>query len=225
MSRSRYGIVAVTAIGLLLGVLAVTQFRSREVFTRSLTAESASSLTTLIAQISDRNRALRDEIFALRLRLEAAQSETQSGETALKELREQMQQFRVATAVTRVTGSGVEVRIEGPFDERAMSDLVNELRNAGGEAIAVNGVRIGPRAWFGKAPDGLAIGDRVVSSPYRVQAIGAPETVAVALTRTGGIIGQLGLIYGRTRFIVTQETALDLPPAAPSEFVVARPAR
>lgn len=225
MKRSRYGIVAVTAVALVLGLLAVTQFRSREVFSRALTAESAASLTTLIAQISDRNSALRDETFALRLRVEGAQAETQSGQVALKELREQLQQLRVATAVTRVTGPGVEVRIEGPFDERAMNDLVNELRNAGAEAIAINGVRVTPRTWFGKAEGGVVVAERVVTTPYRVQAIGAAETIAVALTRTGGIIGQLSLIYGRTRFTVTQESALDLPPGTSSELVVARPPR
>ena len=225
MRRSRYGIVALTAVAVLLGALAVTQYRAREVFSRTLTAESASSLTTLIANISDRNNALRDEIFVLRLRVEAAQGASQSGEATLRELREQLQQLRVAAAITDVAGPGVEVRIEGPFDERAMSDLVNELRNAGAEAIAVNGVRVGPRSWFAKVPTGIAIDTRAVTGPYSVLAIGAPETIAVALTRTGGIVGQFGLIYGRTRFLVTQQRALELPAGRIAEFSVARPAR
>jgi hypothetical protein len=35
--------------------------------------------------------------------------------------------------------------------------------------------------------------------------------VYVAMTRTGGIIGQFQLIYRSTHFGVTKETALDLP--------------
>src|SRR5437868_12367951 len=157
MRQSRFGVVALTAIALLLGLLAVTQYRAQDVFSRTLTAENAASLTTLIAQISDRNSALRDEILSLQLRLDAAQGKTQTGETAVRELREQFQQLQVAAAVTSVSGPGVEVRIDGPFDDRAMSDLVNELRNAGAEAIAVNGSRVGPRAWFAGADSGIVI--------------------------------------------------------------------
>jgi hypothetical protein len=36
----------------------------------------------------------------------------------------------------------------------------------------------------------------------------------VAMTRTGGIIGQFELIYRSTRFSVARESALDLPSLA-----------
>lgn len=225
MRKSRYGLMAVTATALLLGVLFVTQYRAQDVFTRTLTAENASSLTTLIAQISDRNSALRDEIFALRLRLDAAQGASQSSEVAVRELREQFRHVQVAAALTPVSGPGVEVRVEGAFDERAMSDLVNELRNAGAEAIGANGQRIGPRSYFDGSNGTIAIDGREVASPYVLHAIGSPETISVALTRTGGIIGQFGLIYARTRFLVKEERVLDLPAAAKVDFVVAKPAR
>ncbi len=225
MRSRRYGIAAVTAVGVLLGVLVVTQYRAQDVFSRTLTAENASSLTTLIAQISDRNTALRDEILALRLRVDSAQGASQSSEVALRELREQFQQVQVAAALTPLSGAGVEVRIEGPFDDRATSDLVNELRNAGAEAIGINGQRIGPRTWFARATGGVMVDGQLVSTPYRVQAIGSPETISVALTRTGGIIGQFGLIYGRTRFLVTQEKLIDLSAAPRTDFVVAKPAK
>lgn len=225
MTRSRFGLVAVTAVAVLLGGLAVTQYRAREVFSRTLTAENAASLTTLIATISDRNNALRDEIFTLRLRVDAAQGASQSRQVEMRELREQVNQLRVAGAVSEAAGPGVEVRIEGPFDERALGDLVNELRNAGAEAVGVNGVRVGPRSWFGRTGSGVALDGRQLASPYGVVAIGAPETIAVALTRTGGIIGQLSLIYGRTRFVVTQQRAIELPAAPSLPFVIGKPER
>jgi uncharacterized protein YlxW (UPF0749 family) len=212
MRRSRYGLVAVTLTALVLGVLVVTQYRAQDVFSRTLTAENASSLTTLIAQISDRNTALRDEIFALRLRLDSAQGASQSSEVAVRELREQFRQVQVAAALTAVSGPGVEVRVEGSFDERAMSDLVNELRNAGAEAIAVNASRVGPRSWFGPGSSGTLVVDGIeVRGPWIVRAIGDPEVLYVAMTRTGGIVGQFELIYQRTKFTVGRETSLDLP--------------
>jgi uncharacterized protein YlxW (UPF0749 family) len=225
MRASRFGIVAITAVALVLGLLAVTQYRAQDVFSRSLTAENAASLTTLIAQISDRNSALRDEILSLQLRLDAAQGKTQTDEATMRELREQFQQLQVAAAVTPVTGPGVEVRIDGPFDDRAMSDLVNELRNAGAEAIGINGSRVAPRAWFAPGNNGVVVDGRLMTSPYRVQAIGAPSTISVAMTRVGGIVGQLGLIYSKTRFTVAEQNIIDLPAAPNVAFQVAKPAR
>ena len=41
--------------------------------------------------------------------------------------------LRVFSAESAVSGPGIAIRIDGAFDERALSDLVNELRNAGAE--------------------------------------------------------------------------------------------
>jgi len=104
------------------------------------------------------------------------------------------------------------VRIDGPFDEKALSDLVNELRNAGAEAISMNGLRIGPRSWFGLTVDGALTIDAVaVPGPWTISAIGSPDVLYVAMTRTGGIVGQFELIYRGTRFVVSRETTLELP--------------
>jgi uncharacterized protein YlxW (UPF0749 family) len=114
--------------------------------------------------------------------------------------------------MSAVSGSGITVRVDGAFDERALSDLVNELRNAGAEAIAVNTARVGPRSWFGATADRALMVDTVpIRGPWQVRAVGAPDVMYVAMTRTGGIIGQFELIYKGTRFDVSKESALELP--------------
>lgn len=210
--RSRVGIASVTCLALLLGVLVVSQFRSRETFARSLERETPESLTTLIADLNDRNAALRGEIFDLRLQVERAQGSVEGGQGSLEALQHQLADLRVFSARSEVTGPGISVRIAGQFDERALSDLVNELRNAGAEAIAVNDVRVGPRAWFGSgAPGSLVVSGASVPGPWTVRAIGDTEVLYVAMTRTGGIVGQFAVIYRGTAFSVVREAALDLP--------------
>jgi uncharacterized protein YlxW (UPF0749 family) len=210
--RSRVGALAVAAMALVLGVLVVSQFRSREAFSRTLQQETPESLATLIANLNDRNRQLQVEIFDLRLRLDRAQSSVSGGQGSLDESEKQLAQLRVFSARSAVTGPGIGVRVDGQFDERALSDLVNELRNAGAEAIAVNDSRVGPRSWFGPGSSGTLVVDGTeVRGPWIVRAIGDPEVLYVAMTRTGGIVGQFELIYQRTRFTVGRETTLDLP--------------
>ena len=210
--RTSAGGIAAAVIAMFLGLLAVTQFRAQDVYSRSLELETPASLTTLIANLAERNSALREEIFDLRLRTESAREEVASGKGSLTEAQRQLRQLEIFAARTPVRGPGISVTVDGTFDDKALSDLVNELRNAGAEAVAVNAVRVGPRSWFGSAADrALTVDATPIRGPWVVRAVGAPEVMYVAMTRTGGIIGQFELIYRGTRFVVSRETALDLP--------------
>jgi len=213
--KSNAGIISVTAVALFLGVLAVTQIQAQDVYSRSLQLETPASLTTLIANLSERNNAIKDEILDITHRTVTARDAIASGRGSLAEGERQLSQLRVFAGMSAVSGTGISVRIDGTFDERALSDLVNELRNAGAEAIAVNTARVGPRSWFGATPDHALTVDAVaVRGPWQVRAVGSPEVMYVAMTRTGGIIGQLELIYKGTRFAVSREAALELPALA-----------
>lgn len=217
--RTNSGAIWAAIIALFLGFLAVTQVRSQEVYSRSLNLETPSSLTTLIANLSETNNELRNEIFDLRRDVLAARDSVASGKGTLTEAQRQLLRLRVFSAQSAVSGPGISIRIDGAFDERALSDLVNELRNAGAEAISVNEMRVGPKSYFTGTPDqAIAVDGRPLRGPWTVRAIGAPDVVYVAMTRIGGIIGQFELIYRSTRFAVAKETALDLP----AQLVAAR---
>lgn len=211
--RSTSGGIAVAIVAVLLGVLAVSQFRSQDVYSRSLQLETPASLTTLIASLADKNSALREEIFDLRLRVVAARDTVSTGGFSLTEAERQLAQLRVFAAQDAASGPGITVAVTGPFDEKAMSDLINELRNSGAEAIAINDRRVGPRTWFGAGGGGaIAIDGLAVTGPWSVRAVGATDVLYVAVTRIGGIVEQFKLIYRSTSFGVSKESALDLPP-------------
>src|SRR2546429_8020306 len=210
--RTNSGAIWASIIALFLGFAAVTQVHSQDVFSRSLNLETPSSLTTLIANLSETNNELRNEIFDVRRDVADAQDSVSSGRGTLTEAERQIAQLRVFSAQSAVAGPGIAVRIDGGFDERALSDLVNELRNAGAEAIAVNDMRVGPKSYFtGTADHGIPVDNRPLRGPWTVRAIGAADVVYVAMTRTGGIIGQLQLLYRKTHFDITQQNALEHP--------------
>jgi uncharacterized protein YlxW (UPF0749 family) len=210
------GGIAATAVALLLGILVVTQFRSQDVYSRNLQLETPASLTTLIANLSDRNNSLRDEIFDLRLRVTSARDSVANGRGSLAESQHEIELLKIFTAQSSARGQGIVVRIDGAFDDRAMSDLTNELRNAGAEAIAVNDVRVGPRSWYAPGPDRTILLDgRQLNGPWTVKAIGAAEVIFVAITRIGGVQGQFELIYPKTRFTVAKDASLEMVAVAP----------
>lgn len=211
--RTNAGGISAAIVALFLGLLVVTQIKAQDVYTRSLQLETPSSLTTLIANLAERNSGLREEIFDLRLRTESARQDAANGTGSLTEAQRQLAQLEVFAARTSVKGQGISVKIDGAFDDKALSDLINELRNAGAEAISINGLRVGPRSWFGVANDrtALTVDAAPLKGPWTVSAVGSPEVMYVAMTRTGGIIGQFELIYRSTRFSVDRESALVLP--------------
>jgi uncharacterized protein YlxW (UPF0749 family) len=139
-----------------------------------------------------------------------------SGKGTLSESQREIDQLKIFTAQSAARGPGISMKIDGTFDDRAMSDLTNELRNAGAEAISVNDVRVGPRSWYAPGPERTILLDgRQLNGPWTIKAIGASEVIYVAITRTGGIQGQFVLIYPRTRFTVAKESTIDLAAVAP----------
>ncbi len=104
-----------------------------------------------------------------------------------------------------------------------MIDVIEELRDAGAEALAVNGTRIGVRSSFSAAGGHLLLDDAPLSPPYRVAAIGEPETLESGLRIPGGALDALGAVKGASTD-VQRQARVDLPALASSPgFKVAHP--
>src|SRR4030095_8188113 len=118
--KTNAGVIAVTVIAVFLGVRAVTQTQSQEFYSRSLQLETPASLTTLIANLSERNNAIKDEILDLRHRTDTAREAIASGKGSLTEAERQLSQLKVFAGMSATSGAGITVRVEGAFDERAL---------------------------------------------------------------------------------------------------------
>ena len=69
-----------------------------------------------------------------------------------------------------------------------MLKLVNELKAAGAEAIAINGQRIVSFSEIRCAGPTISVNNTRISPPYVIQAIGSPESLDSSLNMRGGII-------------------------------------
>src|SRR5207245_3671031 len=104
LMRTNRGAIWASVIALFLGFAAVTQVRSQDVFSRSLNLETPSSLTTLIANLSETNNELRNEIFDVRRDVADAQDSVSSGKGTLTEAAGQVAQRSVVSAESAVWG-------------------------------------------------------------------------------------------------------------------------
>src|SRR5437762_8777259 len=110
--RTNSGAIWASIIALFLGFAAVTQVHSQDVYSRSLQLETPSSLTTLIANLSERNNELRNEIFDLRRDIDSAQNSVSSGQGTLTEAERQVKRLRIFSAESAASGPGVAIRID-----------------------------------------------------------------------------------------------------------------
>ena len=93
-----------------------------------------------------------------------------------------------------VTGPGIVVEVSDAVDssrtdgvvfDSDVSRLVNGLRQAGAEAVAINGRRVTAMTPIRSAGSAITVDYVSLSPPYSVEAIGNPATMPARFARTG----------------------------------------
>ncbi|TFV57395.1 DUF881 domain-containing protein [Mycobacterium sp. PS03-16] len=138
----------------------------------------------------------------------------------------------VAAAATPVIGPGLTITVTDPGMSKDLSDVskqrvagsaqvildrdlqlvVNSLWVSGAEAIAVDGVRVGPNVTIRQAGGGILVDNQPVTSPYELQAVGPPKAMADGFDRSAGLqrLRLLEASYG-VGVTVSAAEALTLP--------------
>jgi len=202
--------LTVTAVALLLGFLVVVQLRAQG-SAPGLSALSAQDLTVVIANLNTRNDQLRTEIATLERQLTVLNGSQARGETSVDQIRADLARLRAWAGLAPVVGPGVTITISGRIEGPGVEDLLNELHNAGAEAIVVDEVRVVPGTVVAGPVGGLSIDGIALGDPFEIRAVGSPETLTGSLTRTGGVIAQLAATYPLATVTVTPVERLALP--------------
>jgi len=221
--KSRSAQLLLTIVCFILGLLLVAQFRTQRMTGRPLLSASSADQLAMISSLVENNARLREEMEALEEQLSEYQQAT--GRAMLGALVQELNKIRIINGLVEVSGSGVEVTIDGPIGVLDIQDLINELRNAGAEALTVNGERLTLYSVIASTEDGVMIVNGMKPSrPYVLQAIGQPETLETALLRRGGLIATLERNYDGLAVSVIGRERMVLPVYKGAiEFVYASP--
>jgi len=219
--RSPLSQALVVALTVFLGVAIAAQVRAHG--HRRAAIATQSDQTLLLCELADANMRLRTEIDSLR-ELEASYG-SDYVEAGLEELVAELNRVKVFNGTVEVSGPGVEVLVEGKVNALDLQDLVNELRNAGAEAIALNDQRLAVNSVVSVHEDGhLTVNGQRIDGPYRFLALGAPETLETALLRNGGLVYLLRRAYPNLRVQTTQHAKIVIGVIRPAiTFRYARP--
>jgi uncharacterized protein YlxW (UPF0749 family) len=219
---SRFSIALVTFF---LGVLLMAQFTTQQRMDVNRTLASSADGALLISNLVEGNARLRLEVGELEAQWAASRSAT--NQARLQTMTDELNRLRLFNGDVEVVGPGIQATLAGPASVLDMQDLLNELRNAGAESLALNGRRIIVSSSIVPSADGsLAVDNVTIRRPYVFAAIGDPDTLETALLRPGGLL----TVFSNSReglvVHVQRQDRLTVPAHAPSQgFQYAMPVK
>jgi len=202
--------LTIAAVAFVLGLLVVLQLRA-QASDSALAQLSAQDLTVLVANLNARNDQLRREGSTLERELNTLTSNQARGDASVDEITDDLERVRAYAGLEPVAGPGVTIAVEGPIDGPGVEELINELRNAGAEAIAVGDVRMVPGVVVSGTAGAIAVGDTALAPGFELTAIGAPDKLTGSLTRSGGVIAQFAVTQPEIVVTVTPIDRVELP--------------
>ena len=177
--------IPLAVLALLLGVGVLAQFRAQG--RTRIVSSDAEAQALLLSELVKASVVLRTEIELLESQLAVYQADERG--VGMQGLVSELNRVKVLNGLIEVSGPGIELLIDGPLSALDLQDLVNELRNAGAEAISLNGHRLVVSSVIAVESVGsLVVDGHPVTRPYLFQAIGDPQTLEAALLRPGGLL-------------------------------------
>lgn len=188
-----------------VGILIVVQSRSFTDVSNVIGRDSRADVFREIQILKTTNEKLTDEITDLEDQLGKASN----NEKTLEGVQQEIQKYRTLTGQTSVSGPGVSLTVNGNIKELWLTDILNELFNAGAEAVSINNIRlVDATSGFDTIPNGqIIINGSILKAPYVFHAIGDKKTLREALEQPQGILQRLGQSVGNVNAKV-EETDL-----------------
>ena len=176
---------------------------------------SEEELTRLISETSTQVQNLQQRKSQLTSQLDSLQAAADKQEE-LERIAEQNEETSgLLSGRLPAVGNGVIITISQdnrtPVDASTMFSLLEELRNAGAEVMALNTVRVVTSTYVADSDDGTLICDGVtLEAPYTIKAIGDPQNLQNAVNIAGGVGSVLKVKFGASVLVTTsQEVTID----------------
>lgn len=164
-------------------------------------SESESSQTKITDKLKDEIFRLNDENVKLAEKfqnttseLDDARNQAAQNDLSSKDTSELIKKYTIVSGKTDVTGQGIIIKYK-PSDNEAkadmvkdLRDIVNEIKNAGAEAIEINNQRIVGTTAIEMVKNKIEINDTEVSENFIIKAIGDSNLMYSGLIRPGGTI-------------------------------------
>jgi uncharacterized protein YlxW (UPF0749 family) len=194
------GQVVAAVLLAVLGAAAVTQVRiagSGDDYAGLRQADLIQALNGLQAA----SRRTQQDISDLEVTRDSLRDSNDRTATALEQARQELATLGVLAGTLAAHGPGVRITVTVPDSGLSLNlllDGIEELRDAGAEAIEINdSVRVVAQTSFESATGGVNVDGRVLKSPIHIDVIGDPDGLTAALKFPGGFVDDISLDEGK----------------------------
>lgn len=148
-------------------------------------------LAEMLKSIDATNQRLADQISELTATRDELKLNSSNNAQAEKAARQRADGMAILAGSVGAVGPGVQITLTAPEEALTASvllDAVQEMRDAGAEAIVINGVaRVVAHTWFADDETGVRVGGRILQPPYVIEVIGDSDTLSKAVAFRGGL--------------------------------------
>lgn len=203
ISKPQPWVLPVTLVCLVFGgfIATLTSAKQQEdiVDVSKMTREQISAL---YSQSVRDNKLQQKDLLHLQARLDNLTSGAIDDTKLRKALKQQLDDLRIQAGVTPVKGPGIVLVLDDTTNSKVgqvdlnkkldvvhdvdLSTLVNELRSAGMEALDINGQRVTGFTAIRCAGPVILVNTTQVAAPFRITAIGKPDTLYGAVNMPNG---------------------------------------
>ncbi|MFF1816553.1 DUF881 domain-containing protein [Kribbella sp. NPDC058245] len=152
-------------------------------------------LIAILDGLGQNTRRLESEIAELEERKNTLSSSANKAKTAQEQADAQIRTLGILAGTLPARGPGVRITLNDPQGKMTSSNLldaIEELRDAGAEAIQINGTaRVVASTDFVDDAPGIQIDGTKVNSPYVIEAIGDSHSLAEASNFPGGLVSEV----------------------------------
>lgn len=160
-------------------------------------------LEDLIRQ-KERNKELTGELAELEEKIRTYEKQYSSNEAQYEQNIQDAEQLRLLLGLSAGAGEGIKITLQdgdynaqstNPNDyivhESHIFKVLNELKIAGAEALAINGQQLKANSYISCNGPVITIDGQQYPAPFVIEAIGNQDTLIASLELTGGIFDQL----------------------------------
>ena len=208
--------LAIAGLVALLGFALATQVRTAGEREAGLATARQEDLVRILNDLSSRAQRLQSELADLQATKARLTSGTDRRQAALEEAQRRARTLGVLAGTAVATGPGIVLSVQDPrgtVSADVLLDALEELRDAGAEAIQLGTTRVVASTYLvDREGGGLIVDGQVLQAPYRFLVIGDPRTLAAALDIPGGVVDSVARNAGASALIeqrsVVRVTAL-----------------
>lgn len=207
--RPSWGQAILAVVLCVVAAAVVTQVRTRQEDSTYSTMRRA-DLVQLLDQLNAEQSRLDAEVGGLERTRAQLASGADARRVAEEENQKRAEQLGILDGSLPAQGPGVRITIVDPQSKvgpELLLDAVEEMRDAGAEAIQVNQVRVVGSTWFGGQPGALVVDGKAVRAPLVLDVIGDSHALDEAANFRGGLVSQVSAqqVGGKAAVSVLQQ--------------------